>query len=69
MMIFSKIVMFTNEVRFINNGSVNLEDNYRSVQNSYYFGQIDHQRQWSVNVYIDISENFIIMSYFFIHET
>ncbi|EZA49294.1 hypothetical protein X777_12319 [Ooceraea biroi] len=44
-------VLFTDEATFTNHGNVNLHNmHFWAVENPHWLRQIEHQRQWSLNV-------------------
>lgn len=62
---FFSNVLFTDEATFTNHGSINLRNaHYWSVDNPHWLREIDHQRQWSVNVWCGILNDKVIGPYF-----
>ncbi|XP_076634364.1 uncharacterized protein LOC143348242, partial [Colletes latitarsis] len=62
---FFSNVLFTDEATFSNHGSINLRNaHYWSVGNLHWLREVDHQRQWSVNVWCGILNGKVIGPYF-----
>ena len=58
-------ILFTDEANFTNHGNVNLRNMHMwAVENPHWLRQVDHQRQWSLNVWCGIIGNKIIGPYF-----
>ncbi|XP_026828441.1 uncharacterized protein LOC113562655 [Ooceraea biroi] len=58
-------VLFIDEATFTNHGNVNLHNmRFWAVENPHWLRQIEHQRQWSLNVWCGIIDNKIIGPYF-----
>jgi hypothetical protein len=62
---FFQNVLFTEESTFTNNGQVNTRNvHYLVAENPQWLRQVEHQRQWSVNVWYGVTGNRIIGPYF-----
>lgn len=62
---FMRRVLFTDEASFTNHGNVNLHNmHYWARENPHWLRQVEHQRQWSVNVWCGIVGQHIIGPYF-----
>jgi hypothetical protein len=62
---FFQNVLFTEEATFTNHGQVNTRNvHYWAAENPRWLRQVEHQRQWSVNVWYGVTGNRIIGPYF-----
>jgi hypothetical protein len=62
---FFQNVRFTDEATLKNHGQVNTRNvHYWATENPRWLRQVEHQRQWSVNVWYGVSGNRIIGPYF-----
>lgn len=62
---FLNTVLFTDEATFTNHGNVNLHNMHLwATENPHWLRQVEHQRQWSVNVWCGIIGDKIIGPYF-----
>ena len=62
---FLQKVLFTDEATFTNFGQINLRNmHYWAPENPHWMREVDHQRQWSVNVWCGILGNQLIGPYF-----
>jgi hypothetical protein len=58
-------VLFTDEAAFTNHGNVNLHNmHFWAMENPHWLRQVEHQRQWSLNVWCGIIDDKIIGPYF-----
>ncbi|KAL2731784.1 transposable element tc3 transposase [Vespula squamosa] len=58
---FLNTVLFTDEVTFVNNANVNLHNiHLLTAENPHWLRQVEHQKQWSVNVWCGIIGDKII---------
>lgn len=63
---FLKKIMWTDEARFHNNGTVNHHNNhFWSDSNPHLFSESHKQVRWGVNVWCGIIDNFLVGPYFF----
>lgn len=63
--VFPRYVLFTDEATFTNHGHVNLHNmHYWATENPHWLREVEHQRQWSVNVWCGIIGHHIIGPYF-----
>ena len=62
---FMSRILFTDEATFTNHGNVNAHNmHFRAVENPHWLRQVQHQRQWSVNVWCCIVGHHIVGPYF-----
>ena len=62
---FMSKILFTDEATFTNHGNVNLHNmHFWAVENPHWLRQVQHQRQWSVNVWCGIVGHRIVGPYF-----
>lgn len=63
--LFLDNVLFTDEATFTNHGNVNLHNMHLwATENPYWLRQVEHQRQWSLNVWCGMIGDKIIGPYF-----
>jgi hypothetical protein len=62
---FSQNVLCTDEATFTNHGQVNTRNvHYWAAENPQWLRQVEHQCQWSINVWYSVNGNHIIGPYF-----
>lgn len=62
---FLQEVLFTDEATFINRSQINLKNmHYWAPKNPHWMREVDHQRQWSINVWCGMLGNQLIRPYF-----
>ncbi|KZC12711.1 hypothetical protein WN55_04805 [Dufourea novaeangliae] len=62
---FFSSILFTDEATFTNHGNLNLHNmHYWSIDNPHRLRQVEHQRQWSVNVWCGIVGDQLIGQHF-----
>ncbi|XP_031781661.1 uncharacterized protein LOC116416667 [Nasonia vitripennis] len=63
---FFRYVMFSDEATFHNTGQLNRHNShYWSIENPHWTRAVDHQHQWSLVVWCDIVNGYLIGPYFF----
>lgn len=60
-----KKIMWTDETRFHNNGTINHNNHFRSDSNPHIFSETHKQVCWGVNVWCGIIDEFLVGPYFF----